>query len=345
VRVRVLTNQPEVADGTAVPTTKIELGPKLSERTAKKVAVNALPSAAKLARALRRERDRAGPIDVLLTHFKKEQLMAALLPRSLARSVVWAEWGPVPQQLLSGAGRRAYLWAARRAGAVIAVSESTRQSLEEAGVPPGKITVVPTVLDPSVLLYDPAARARYRSEWGAPDGELVVGVVSRLHGKKPLGVVIDALARLPADVKLVIAGDGPDEDGLRERAGPHGDRVRFIPTPRGYVQDVVSAFDLLVFAPQSTEGLPRAIVFGQPVERPVIVTDPRPVPGLVPDGTGSAVDPPNDAGALASLIEAYRVDPARRAREGAAGRSFALERYAPEVATDALERVLRSASA
>lgn len=56
--------------------------------------------------------------------------------------------------------------------------------------------------------------------------------VSRLDGVKRVGLIIDAMQHVSADVPLLIAGTGPDEALLRERAG--GDaRIRFL----GYVSD------------------------------------------------------------------------------------------------------------
>jgi len=46
---------------------------------------------------------------VLLVHYKKEQLMAGMLPRRLRAATVWAEWGPVPVPMRSGIPRLAYV--------------------------------------------------------------------------------------------------------------------------------------------------------------------------------------------------------------------------------------------
>lgn len=343
-RVKLLTNLPELTDGTSVPAQRIDLGPKLSRRTLPEVARGFAPGAIRLARALRREA-RERPIDVLLLHYKKEQLMGPLLPPGLVGAIVWAEWGPLPMQLRTGVLRTLYATAARSARLVIAVSDSTRSSLVAAGVPPRKIAVVPPLVDAQSIRYDAGARERRRREWGLRPDAFVVGCISRLTAAKPNHVLIEALEHLPSDVVAVIAGSGDDEARLRERAARFGDRVRFLPTPRGYVQEVLSACDVQVFAPFVTEGLPRAIVFGQLSERPVIVTDPGPVPGLVPDGTGAAISPPNDPAALAACLLAYRADPDRRAREGAAGRAFALEHYDAQRAADHAEALLRRVSA
>ena len=324
--VSLLGDQPALVSGTGVGFTPIDLGPKIKRSSWPRVALGFIPWLARLRRALEREA-RAQPIDVTLLHFKKEQLMSALLPRRLTGAVVWAEWGRLPVPLTHGPARLLYLAAAKRAKLIVAVSESTRRSLVDAGVPAAKVIVINNIVDGGEVAYDALAREAYRREWGVEDEMLVLGCVSRLNASKRNDVIVDAMAYLPDDVMLVLAGDGDDEGALRVRAAPYGDRVRFLPTPRGYVQKVLSACDLAVFAPQELEGAPRAIIFGQLCERAVIASGPEGARDMVVPGTGSIVEPEHDPRMLAACIESYRSDPERRAREGQAGRSLAQLRY------------------
>ena len=117
-----LTNQIDVAAGRTVPVRAIDLGPKLSRASYRALA----PRWPSLLARLRRELEREWPYDVLIVHFKKEQLLSAALPRRLRAKLLWAEWGPVPKQMRHGAGRWAYLGAARRADLILAVSAGTR---------------------------------------------------------------------------------------------------------------------------------------------------------------------------------------------------------------------------
>jgi glycosyltransferase involved in cell wall biosynthesis len=326
VNVSLLGDQPALVSGTGVEFTAIDLGPKIKRSSLRRVALGFVPWLIRLRRALEHEA-RTQPIDVTLLHFKKEQLMSALLPRRLTGAVVWAEWGRLPVPLTHVPARLLYLAAAKRASLIVAVSESTRRSLIEAGVPAAKVIVINNIVDGAEVAYDARAREAYRREWGVDDGTLVLGCVSRLNASKRNDVIVDAMAYLPADVMLVLAGDGDDEAALRARAAPYGERVRFLPTPRGYVQKVLSACDLAVFAPQELEGAPRAIIFGQLCGRAVIASGPEGARDMVAPGTGSIVEPQHDPQMLAACIESYRSDPERRAREGLAGRALAQTRY------------------
>jgi glycosyltransferase involved in cell wall biosynthesis len=117
--------------------------------------------------------------------------------------------------------------------------------------------------------------------------------------------------------------------------------VRFIPTPRGHVHEVLSACDVQVFAPQPLEGAPRSIVFGQLTERPVIATAAMGAEDMVLPETGTIVKIEHDARALAACLDEYRADPERRAREGAAGRRHALMHHDGHTVGDAVTRLVR----
>jgi glycosyltransferase involved in cell wall biosynthesis len=325
--VKLLTNLPDLVTGTNVPVRAIDLGPKLARATALKVALGFLPNLRRLARALAEESS-AAPIDVLLLHYKKEQLMGAVLPPRLAPAIVWAEWGPLPHALRRGPGKLLYRLAARRTRRVLAASEATKGSLVAAGIPAERIVVVPPLLDASAVRFDPRAREEYRREWGLSEDTFVIGCVGRFHRKKRTELVISALEHLPPDAVLVLAGEGGHEPVLRAHAARFGDRVRFLATPRGRVGELLSACDVAVVAPSREEGEPpRAVAFGQLAGRPVIATGLDSAAEFVVPGTGAVVRPPDDARALASCLSEYRADPARRMREGEAARRHACQRF------------------
>jgi glycosyltransferase involved in cell wall biosynthesis len=330
-----VTDQPDIVRGTPVPVRPIALGPKLGRGTWLRVTTSAPLYLWRLARTLR-----ALEPQTTILHFKKEQLLAALLPRRVTGRVVWAEWGPLPLPMRHGLPRRLYAAAARRADRIVCVSRGTADSLIEAGAPADRVEVIPNLLDVGALAFDADARRALRTEWGVGPDTFVIGAVARLHPIKRNDVIVDAMGHLDGDVLLVISGEGEDEDALRRRAAPYGDRVRFLPTQRGTVERFLSACDVQVFAPAPMEGAPRSISLGQLVGIPVIATDGVGADELITDGTGTIVQPSHDAAALARVLEAYRVDGERRAREGAAGRAVAHERHDPERVLSALESAL-----
>ncbi len=320
-----LTNLPEIAASGGIRVRPVDLGPKLSRRTVARVAAASPRTVWRLARALRAE----APVAVTLLHFKKEQLLCALLPRRYTGVVVWAEWGPVPQQFRDGVAGWVYALAARRAQRILAVSAATARSIIETGVPSGRVTVVPNLMDVDRLTFDEAAREHLRSEWRAGPDTFVIGCLSRFQRRKRIDVAIDAMAYLDGDVVLVVAGEGETESELRRRAQPVGDRVRFVTSPRGRVNEFLSACDALAFTPSPTEGAPRVITEAQLVGIPVIATAEPGAVDLIRPGEGTVVSPPNDPRATAAALAAYRDDPERRRREASSARSHALELHSP----------------
>jgi glycosyltransferase involved in cell wall biosynthesis len=339
-----LTNLPELAEGSGVPARAVDLGPKLSSRTVRRVALGFPLWLVRLLRALRRERVERGGVDVLLVHYKKEQLMASLVPRRLARTVVWAEWGPLPNEFRRGLPRRLYAIASRRAALVLAISEGTKRSLVDAGVAPEKVHVVPNAVDIDSTAYDPAARERLRGEWGAGEGTFVAGCIGRFHPKKRTAVLLRAMEHVDGDVLLVLAGEGEDEPALRALAEESRARVLFQPTPRGTAAQLLSAFDLALFAPAPTEGSPHSVVMAQLTGRAVVASDRPGAEDLLVPGTGAIADPPQDPRAVAALIEEYRDDHARREREGAEARRHAETRYDRRRIEETIARLIGEAA-
>src|SRR5579884_2590811 len=80
------------------------------------------------------------------------------------------------------------------------------------------------------------------------DGDFVIGYVGRLVLYKGIGLLIEALAGLPATCRLRLVGSGPDEQRLRELAATQGvaDRVDFVAAvPTTEIPAVLADLDVL----------------------------------------------------------------------------------------------------
>lgn len=336
-----LTDQPLIGRGTRVRVRALQIGAKLSRRSYLRLGLMWFPYVRRLRKALERE----WPYDVLLVHYKKEQLMARWLPERLRATLVWAEWGPVPFPLRRGLPRQMYLRAARDAASVMAVSAGTKDSVCAVGVPPEKVHVVPNVLRTEEISFTADGRARVRGELGIPQDAFVVGCISRFHYKKRNDVVVEAVKLLDGDAHLVLAGDGETEEELRRLAEPLDGRAHFVPTPGGNVAEVLSAFDVSVFCPSPTEGAPRAVILGMLAERPCLATGAEGVADIITAGVGVIAQPENDPQALAQALRPYLEDRERAAHEGAEARRRAVATYDAPVVAESIERLWRSAGA
>jgi glycosyltransferase involved in cell wall biosynthesis len=342
-----LTDQPGIGRDTGVTVRSLEIGPKLSTGSWPGLLLRWPRLLGRLRDALEHE----APYDVLLVHYKKEQLMARGLPPELSRTIVWSEWGPVPYPLRKGLPRRAYLRAAEPVPLVMAVSEGTKRSVTEVGVDASKVIVVPNVLRTEEIRFSPEGRTRVRAELGIPQDAFVVGCISRFHHKKRNDVVVRAVIALEDPrAHVLLCGDGETEAELRELAAPLGERAHFIPTPGREVPDVLSAFDVSVFCPSPTEGAPRAVILGMLASRPCLSTGAEGVSDMITPEIGGIASPENDPESLRALLVRYLEDPRRAEREGAAARAHAESKYAAPVVAELIaglfdEAIAKSAPA
>jgi glycosyltransferase involved in cell wall biosynthesis len=334
-----LSDSPAIGRETGVEVHPLELGPKLSGSTWPRLGLQWRS----LRRQLREALEAEAPYDLLLLHYKKEQLLAPGLPAPLRPQIAWCEWGPVPRQMRRGPGRWAYARASRGAGPVLAISAGTAQSTIDAGVDPAKVAVLPNAMRTEEIRFSEEGRVRVRAELGIPPDAFTVGCVSRFHPKKRNDVLIDAVGTLGADTHLILAGSGETEAQLRERAAPLGERAHFLSTPGAEIGDVLSAFDVSVFCPSPAEGQPRAVILGMLAGRPCISTGAEGVVGLIEDSYGAIVSPENDPAAVAAALRPYEADPERVRREGELAAQRAVERFDRAVVAAEAERLIERA--
>lgn len=337
-----LADLPGIRRDTEVDVHPIDLGPKMSGANWASV-VSRWPL---LLGHLRSALQEHAPYDVLMVHYKKEQLLARMLPRQLRASTVWAEWGPVPVAMRKGVPRLIYLAAARKASLVMAVSEGTLESVQGVGVSAGKVVVVPNVLRTDEIRYTEEGRRRVRGELSIPEDAFVVGCISRFHPKKRNDVVVDAVRELDDPrVHLILAGDGETESQLRELAKPLDGRAHFIATPGPEVPDVLSAFDVSVFCPSPAEGAPRAVILGMLASRPCLSTGAEGVSDMIAPEFGGIASPENDPESLRAMLRRYLDDPGRAKREGSAARAYAERTYAAAEVAKLIEGLMATAIA
>jgi len=337
-----ISDQPDIGRQTGVGVRPVAIGPKLSVSSKWSLAFRWLPYRARMRRALEAE----APYDVLLLHYKKEQLLARGLSARLRATLVWCEWGPVPFPMRKGIPRRMYLRAADQAALVMAISQGTADNLVDVGIPAAKVVTVANALRTDEIDFTAEGRAQVRERLGIPADAFVVGCISRFHPKKRNDVVVDAVLALNDErVHLILAGRGETEDELRALGAPLGDRLHVIPTPHEDVADVLSAFDVSVFCPSPTEGQPRAVILGMLARRPCLATGAEGVSDMIEDAFGAIASPDNDPAALAALIRPYIEDGELRRTQGEAARAHAEAVYAAPVVAETIEGLFRAAGA
>lgn len=129
--------------------------------------------------------------------------------------------------------------------------------------------------------------------------------VGRLVERKGFNYLIEALALLPAEVELVLIGDGPCEDALRRLAADRGvaSRIRLLGyQSRAAIYDQLREADCYVL-PSLHEGLGIVVQEAMDAGLPVVATNHGGQVDLIREPRNGLLVPPGDAGALARAIE------------------------------------------
>jgi glycosyltransferase involved in cell wall biosynthesis len=201
---------------------------------------------------------------------------------------------------------RFYQWLQRRAlrrfDAAIAVSTSVEARLRSAKIPAAKIHLVPNCFAPQ---NETLTRERARQRLHLPDGP-AIGWVGRLTGEKGADVALEAFARLKhPGARLVIVGEGRDEEALRSRAVQLGvsERVNWcgaIPS----AGELFRAFDVFLLSSRS-EGTPIALFEAMAADVPIVATRVGGVPDVVDQSSARLVDSEDPAAMAAALAEVF----------------------------------------
>jgi glycosyltransferase involved in cell wall biosynthesis len=212
-------------------------------------------------------------------------------------------------------------WALRISDAVVAISSYTAGEI-------ARFARAPVRVIPYTLGFAPAATPRLPSR----DGGFRILFVGRLVERKGVTHLIEAVRRLPSDVRphLTIIGDGPERASLEAQITRDGLGGRM--TVRGRVseaalRDAYAASDVLVLpsildARGDTEGLGVVLMEALSYGVPVIGSDLGGITDIVRDGETGLLVPPGDPAALAAAVERLARDGGLRARLGEAGREY-----------------------
>ncbi|WP_459194216.1 glycosyltransferase family 4 protein [Halosimplex sp. J119] len=169
----------------------------------------------------------------------------------------------------------------------------------------------------------------------APDDDaILVGTAGLMDEQKDQATLIRGVAaarsRSDSAIELVIAGDGPLEDDLRDLAVQHGidDAVHFLGRiDRNEVYAMLAAVDMYAM-PSLWEGFSAAAVEALASGTPAVFSDIPPF--RLPYDDVALFHPPGDHETLAERLLELADDPDRRAELGAAGRSLVEREYTVE---------------
>jgi glycosyltransferase involved in cell wall biosynthesis len=216
---------------------------------------------------------------------------------------------------------------------VIVPRQSTKEQLREYGVSV-PIYGVPNGIDVTPYEEPPDASA-------ATGYDLLV--VSRLVYRKGIDQLIDAMelvAKSQPDVRLGIAGDGPQREELQQQVASRGleDSIEFL----GYVPEeekiaLLHAADLFVL-PSRQEGFGIAVLEAMATGTPVVVNDLAVLRDLVPEAGGTFVDASDQAAFADALLDALQLSETERQKCRKINQTRATE-YSWTTVTDQVEEI------
>lgn len=157
--------------------------------------------------------------------------------------------------------------------------------------------------------------------------------VGRLAENKGIFEIVEALRILfnqGKNVRLVIAGSGPEEDRLRACVKDLGlsDYVSFVGAVFGEEKKRIwEEADLFVFPTYHREGLPYSLLESMAARTPPVISPVGAIPDVMEDGVHGAFVPSQNPESLAATIERLDNDRALICRMGEAGRQRVEDYY------------------
>ncbi|MFD5564812.1 glycosyltransferase [Kitasatospora griseola] len=271
-------------------------------------------------RALRRAAARA---DVVVAH-GSSTLQACALGLLAARTpFVYVNIGD-PRHWTSTPARRLRVGAfLHRAAAVAAISPHAVELLRTRfRLPARRLHVLPNArpaerFSPPV---GPAEKAAAREALGLPEGGPLIAWIGALSPEKRPDLALAAHTRLPEDVHLALAGEGPLRERLTADAGPRTHLLGPLADPA----PLYRAADLLLLTSDS-EGVPGVLIEAALAALPAVATEVGWVSDVVRHGETGLLTPPDDPSAAAEALRTLLA--ADRAPYGEAAREHALAHF------------------
>ena len=206
-----------------------------------------------------------------------------------------------------------------RVNLFLAPSRFLRDRVVEGGLCADRVRVLP---NPVVAATEPR---------GVPADPPFVLYAGRLVAEKGLDTLLDAAGRLPAGVRVRVAGSGRLEGQVRARVAADELPVDVLgPLPSGDVAAVLRAAAVAVLPAVWWENCPMAVLEAAAQGVPVVASAVGGIPELVEDGGTGLLIPPGDADALSGALTRLLERPEEGARLGAAAWARMRARHDPD---------------
>ncbi len=215
---------------------------------------------------------------------------------------------------------------------IIAVSESLRQYLIAAGLPPKKVVTVHNAVDSRIFASGVSFHnyKTLKTRLGIGSHQHIVSVIGRLTSQKGHRYFLESAKRilevLP-ETRFLVVGDGPLREELERLSLSLGiaQAVRFL----GYRQDIATLMSMsdVIAMPSLREGLPYVLLEALALARPVVGTQVGGIPEVIKHGETGFLVPPKDSESLTEAIIQVLKNSEEAARLGERGRELISQEF------------------
>ena len=225
---------------------------------------------------------------------------------------------------------------ADRATWVIAISGAVAQGLQNDGVPPEKVRIIPNGIDTDE--WRPQERSQLRESLGLPDDTFLFGCVTQLVPWKNHAAFIEAAAEMCQDegcanARFVIMGGdlwGEQQayvSELRSLVKKHNlqERFNFIPHQSDNVA-ALSALDCIVL-PSREEPFGRVLIEGMALEKPVVAYGAGGPLEIITDEHDGLLAAPDEKDSLANAMRRILADEKLRAHLQKNARQTVIQKF------------------
>jgi glycosyltransferase involved in cell wall biosynthesis len=276
------------------------------------------------------------PRAVLYERHANFMFMGVLLGKWLRRPVVLevnelAGFKRARGLFMERLARRIDAWIFSRADHILCVSAVLADEVLQRGANGESVHVLPNAIDPS-RFRSPGHAPFFRAKLGVEDS-IVIGHVGLFYRWDRLDVLIELVKSIRGrhpNVKILLVGDGPEMDNLKEtshRLGIEDSVILPGPVHPNEVPAYIGAMDICVLPDSNAFGSPIALFEFMAMGKPCVVPDLGPMRDVIEDKVTGIVFPHGDFAALGSALLHLVEDPALRSQLGARARETVFKRH------------------
>jgi len=276
------------------------------------------------------------PNAVLYERHAYFMFMGVLLGKRLKRPVILevnelAGFTRARGLIMERLARRIDAWVFSRADHIVCVSGVLADEARHRGAGNESVHVLPNAIDPNrfrSLDREHALRSRLGIE-----GSIVIGHVGLFYRWDRLDALIAAVKSIRdrhPEIKILLVGDGPEMENLRQtafRLGMEREVIFSGPVPRDDVPAYIGAMDICVLPDSNAFGSPIALFEFMAMGKPCVVPNLGPMRDVMEDNATGIMFPPGDYNSLGDALLRLVEDPALRNQIGARAKQTVFERH------------------